>query len=242
MSKDTVNLPAVIPSGFGEIGGVLPESTRTPYVSFIYAKSKNYSTFLQQIPDLKEGEPVLVRPEPHIPVILRPFRYFLLSCTQYWGDFNKSTGALVRSSAVKQPAPFKETVEALILVIHEGKLVPACVRFKATTCPAWAPAKRAFEASKLASWAKLSPDHAFTAKIPQPWARFVTSANRTLKPNRETQELYPTMEAVSNPTSASELDHVVNFFQDAKGLKTLADVQAEYIKHLAEAKKKEVQA
>ena len=81
-----------------------------------------------------------------------------------------------------------------------------------------------------------------TAKIPQTWARFVTSANRTLKPNRETQELYPTMEAVSNPTSASELDHVVNFFQDAKGLKTLADVQAEYIKHLAEAKKKEVQA
>ncbi len=239
MSKD-INLPAVIPSGFGEIGGVLPEHTRTPYVSFVYAKSKNYSTTLQQIPDLKEGEPVLFLPAPAVPTVLRPFRYFLLSCSQYWGDFNKSNGCLIRSSAVKQPAPFKETVEALILVVHDGKLVPACTRFKATTCPAWAPAKRAFDASKLPSWAKLSPDHAFTAKIPHPWARFVTSANRTLKPNRETQELYPTMEAVSNPTTASELDHVVSFFQDAKGLALLAEVQKEYVKHLEESKKKEV--
>src|SRR5579859_4100520 len=147
--KTVLYLPAAIPSGFGEITGVLREQTRTPYVAFVYAKSKSYGVVLSHQSDLLEGEPVLFQASPTEPAVLRPLRYFLYSCVQYWGDFNKTTGDLIRSSANEEPAPFKETVEALVFVIHDNKLIPACIRFKATSSPAWAPARSEEHTSEL---------------------------------------------------------------------------------------------
>ena len=52
--SEKVNLPA-LPSGFGPMVGVTSEQTRTPYVSFIYAKSKSYPFVLGVIKDLRGG-------------------------------------------------------------------------------------------------------------------------------------------------------------------------------------------
>jgi hypothetical protein len=238
MSKDTPNLPsAPIPSGFGQVSVVLPEQTRTPYVGFIYAKTNGYNVFLQKISDLREGEPVLVLPAPADPRVLRPFEYFLLNAVQFWATYVKTTGEMIDMSTVKQPSPYKETIEAVVLVVGERGLVPAQVRFKATTCPAVYPALRALEEAKTTAWAKKGADYVATLEIPEPWGRFVTRANRTERTNRETNERYATMEAVSNPTSAANKEKLYAFFQHKPSVELLREVQEVYTRRLLDARK-----
>ena len=238
MAKSSNTDLMTIPDGFDQLPSiVLPEQTRTPYVAFVYERSSGYGQYLKQIPDLKPGEPVLVQPSPVLPQVLRPFRYFLLAASQFWAEYDQS-GKILESVDTRTEG-FDETIETVVLVVLDKKLVPAQARFKTTTCPGIYPAIRALGEADLPSWSEKGPDYKFTLRLPKPWMRFITEASRITRPNRTTGVHYPTLEAISNPTSAANCDKIFNFRDSPESQTLLQEVITVFRKRVDAAKSKE---
>ena len=246
-AQNSTTALAVIPAGFGEIAlPSVPEGSRVPYIQFVYTKSKNYAAIIQKIPTIREGEPVLLLPEPANPIKLAPFKFFLLSASEYWGQYNQQ-GELLASSSTKPDAPnakpkWDQTIEAAVLVILDDRLVPASVRFKTTTCPAVTKSMFAASEVKTEAWGKKGPEYAFTLRCDQPRLRFTTHAVRVEKTNREKGTTYPSMEAAIHPTKGEEFTLLQAFWKDADAVQLLNDVASAYRKRVEAAKKKELVA
>jgi hypothetical protein len=249
MSKETKNLPAVIPEGFTSTPVVYTAQCTVPYVTFVNAKKKIYPALCRQLPSLREGDPVLILPDPGAPVRLSPLKYFLVGREQFWGKYN-ADGVLTHYSA-SQPdktAKFTEIMETVALVFVGPKLlVPASIRFKGAQIPGVSPATRALDEAKLPLWIKKSEEHATTAAIEVSWARFTATTNRgaereTQTPDEKGQTFrYQTLEkAAINPTDAEEYALLRSFFSADEFKKVYADVVENCKTRIADAKKKAV--
>lgn len=129
-----------------------------------------------------------------------------LTGLQHWVERSPS-GELLKFSRFPQPDPFREHVEAVVLVYLKDKVVPANITFRTTKCGA---AKTMDETLRLASdpvgWGKLSPTHQATVPIPQPFFRFFASIRLSAPRTSKRSGLpYSTLVASVFPTTSTEV-------------------------------------
>lgn len=160
--------------------------------------------------------------------------------TQYWAHKDPS-GKLLAFSRSPKPDPFREAVEAVLLVYLEEKVAPANVTFHTTKCGAAKAMSEALALASTADWGKQGPSYEATMAVKQPFLRFyadvVLSAPRNSK---KTGLPYTTLLTTVVPTGRREWDQLKALGADAN-VKNLLEMAAErYQSVIKELEAKEV--
>lgn len=164
---------------------------------------------------------------------------------QYWAH-KDGAGVLQAFSKTPKPDPFREHVEAVVLLYLPEKVVPCNVTFHTTKCGG---AKAMDETLRTAStpyWGEISAAHAATMSIPQAYLRFYAELSlndpRTpkVRPGKPAGQPYRTLNARIAPTTNVEMAQIRAFIDspDREELMRLADQR--YADVLADLALKEV--
>ena len=210
--------------------------TTPPYVVFAHPLAKVWQRILAAVPDVQEGDPVLVLPEPHRPVKLAPFRFLLIAARHYFADVD--TSGEILAATWERPEewsdPRKEHVESAVIVLLPDRAVPATARWKTTKCPA---AHRAVDAVRLAgtpAWARISADHAASMSAPDPRQRAVMTVRFDRKTSKSSGRLNIIADATVAPTSAGDAGLIKALFTDPAGTKTANAVASTFQRRVEE--------
>ena len=215
------NPGAGLPVGFGgesNIAVSAPLYQTNPYVLFVSPKGQTFAKIAQQIPDLQDGDPVLIRGDKY--TRLNPFRYYLIQAFQHFSVVD-SLGKILETTLDPETAKndkarkWAEHVETvLIVILPDGSLVPATCTFKTVKTNA---AHKSIEELKAAedidSWSERSPEHKASAVAPWPYARFVSTV--TLK--RGTSKggfAFVSANAFTRPTGLADWQALGENFKD----------------------------
>lgn len=158
---------------------------------------------------------------------------------QYWVHKKEGSGDIIAASFEERPKPFKEAVEAVILVYFEDRIVAANIQFRTTKCGA---AKTMADALKLAStpeWANESAAHKESLIVTQPFGRFFGVL--TLQPPRPGKSSglpYKPLVAEIKPTTLVEWRLFKAFAENPETAKALTDAEGRYKWRLDELQKK----
>lgn len=175
-----------------------------PYVTFAHPKrADEWNKIAAKYGQPEEGSMFLVESEQI--TALATAKLGWLCHKQYWALANPA-GEVQQVSLEERAHPYKEHIEAVVIVYFEDTIVPANVCFRTTKCPAAkALADTLIESSDGPTWAAKSNAHKETLILQQPFCRFfglvTMGAQRTSKssglPYRPTQ-------CTIHPTSISE--------------------------------------
>jgi hypothetical protein len=231
-----------LPVGFdgGPIAVVTPAYQPTPYVLFVSPKGQTFAKVAQQIPDLQDGDAILIRGDSY--TRLNPFRFYLVQAFQHFSIVD-SQGSITETTFDLETAKqdktrrWSEHVETVIIVIMpDGSLVPATCTFKTTKTNA---AHKAIEemraASEVVTWAERSPEHKASSFAPWPYARFVVTV--TLK--RGTSKggfAFVAANAFTRPTGLADWQALAEAFKDDKFKKLCEAVYDRYQDRVADIK------
>jgi hypothetical protein len=144
-----------------------------PYISFAHPRRTdewNKIAAVHGTPD--EGDMFLMKDGEIIP--LNPAKLGCICHKQYWVHMNAAGSEMLASSWVEMPDPYKEQIEAVVLVyLDDGAVCIANIQFRTTKCGA---AKTLSDALKAAAdvdtWYGKSPAHGLTKCCTFPWMRF----------------------------------------------------------------------
>lgn len=147
------------------------------YVGFYSGKGDKAGEISSALPGIPKGAAFMYDPVGGYQR-LDNFRYHPIALHQSWVK-RDSTNTPVAATKKRQDfkSELKENIEAVVLVYtNDGKLVPAITTFKSGASSAGAVASAALEeAGDAKKWGAKSPDHAFSAQIPDPRFRFVVA-------------------------------------------------------------------
>jgi len=184
----TVNLPAV----FGQPVAEIKPRFSTPYVVFAQPKAGDqWKGLLRHFPDLNDGDPVLVYPEPRKPERLSPFRCTLLHAKQYWSvvDKNQQGKELSQHAAEPDAGSLKanegvaERIYTALIVYKDGAAIPATCLAKTVKCGAFVTLNEAVKMAMTPDWARNGADYeASVAACASPFARVVAQITVSGKP------------------------------------------------------------
>ena len=227
-----------LPVGFRQaesnivVGDPLFQSTA--YVLFVSQKGDSFAKLLPKLPGLQDGDPVLVPGGVNPPVILNPFKFYLIAAWQHFSVVT-TTGEIVKSTlnpvhVKRNPgSQWNEHIET-VLVVDAGKelgLIPARCTFKTTKCRA---AFKAIQTNQQAQdpslWEKLSPEHKESLVATEAWARFVTTVTLKRMTSKSSGLAYTAADAFCTPTTLADWKRLGHFFQDEKN-KAMCDAVME---------------
>lgn len=172
-----------------------------PYVVFGHPMSPGWGKFVGSYPDAKEGQQFLVQNEKV--TRLDQFRYSLMTAKQYWAEGDQEGVKAV--SLTEKPHPFKEVIEAVVLVYLGELLIPATVQFRSVKTGAVLPAVKALEQAASPDWAKLSQAHELTLVCQKPFMRFFAEVQLgNMKTSKSSGMRYLPASCVIKPTTAVE--------------------------------------
>lgn len=192
-----------IPVAGGEIKVHKPDFEQGTFAMFFDRRSGMSPRLTAAIRDLQDGDPVLVLPEPELPIRLQPLRFSLFAAFGYFADVDQA-GTILSAGHEKTEKLNREHVEAVVFIYLPERLVPARMTFKTTKCQA---AHKAIAALKLAAepgWAKLSPEHGTSMMAPYPWSRFSVSVRTSTRTSRTSGFKYVAADADIRPTGVTE--------------------------------------
>lgn len=235
-------MPAALQAPTSVVSGLV----WAPYITFAHQSRKDEWAKLQArfgYQTVKEGQMYFIDGDEM--TALDVAKVSLVCATQHWVH-KDPVGALLGFSRNPKPDPFREHVEAVVLVYLKDRVTPANVTFRTTKCGG---AKAMSDALLLAStpdWGHLSPDHMKTMTIPQPFLRFY--ANLTLgeprtpkaRPGKPAGLPYRVLNADVRPTTEVEWKALDALSKDAN-LQNVFDLASNrYESVLAELATKEV--
>lgn len=213
-----------------------------PFVAFASTKSPAYARILMACPDVQEGDPILLAPEPAPPQKLVPFRFFLLHATQYWAQFDAQY-VLQRVTfdvqVAKGDRSLDDVIEAALLAYSpDGLLVPATCRFRTTKTGAAKAALAAYHDAQKPTWADRGADYRASMGAPDPRFRFTTTV--ILKPMTSRSSGYKYVAALGRvmPTGISDLTALKSLFEDTDRISVVDQVMDRYNARVQEAKSK----
>jgi hypothetical protein len=210
----------------------------TPYVNFMSNKGASFAKAVAHIPDLCDGEPVLIRGEPDVPIVLRPFKFYLLhdayhfSHVEETGEISESTFDTEKARAAGKY--FSEHIETVILVCLPTAIVPARCTFKTLKVKASQAAKRGLVDAGGPNWGKLSADHQATLVSPDPRFRFTTTVHLATQTFRGTGRKGVLATGVCKPTSVADWKQVADAFNDPKFCDLLKATVSRFNERMAE--------
>lgn len=226
----------------GAIVAVGPSFQTTPYVAFASSKSDSFAKYMLTNRDLQDGDPVLVRPEPLLPLKLSPFRFYLLKAVQFWAQVDGS-GQIVKTTSDKDATvgdrSWVEHIETLVLVVLPDALVPARVRFKSTKTNA---IHTAIDARRLADndeeWGNLSPDHKASLVAKDSWARFTCIVRMKPGVSKSSGFKYVAAYGAIQPTVNADWQQIVKAAMEPEFNRLLEATDSAFDSLLAEMLKK----
>lgn len=206
-----------------------------PYVVFAHNKRADEWAKLQSkfgVGGFEEHDMFLIGQEIHR---LSPAKMSLITCRQYWAESNVAGTEILRASWSEMPKPFKEHIDAVVLVYLDDKVVPANIRVRTTKCPAVkALYDELVEASKP-SWADRSPAHKETLFAPQPFMRYYGLVELgPTRTSRSTGLSYRTTVCRCSPTGVAEWKLIKEFTEREDAQKMLNDAANRFQERLNE--------
>lgn len=247
MAKQTQSLAAQsgaltqelkLPALFSAPAEPLKAMAWPPYIAFAHHKrSDEWKKILAKYGQPEEGE-MFLNIDGGV-VKLDPAKLAWVAHRQYWAQSNAAGTELIASSFVEMPRPYKEHVEAVVLVYLPERIIVANVCFRSTKCSACKPLCDALEDAKKPEWAELSPAHKETLVCQQPWMRFFGDVRLSDQKTSKTSGLpYRTLQCDIQPTSVPEW-RLLKAFQEHEGTQKAMDKAAErFVQRIAEVKAK----
>lgn len=207
-----------------------------PYVSFAHPNKKDeWAKIVGKYPQAQDGQMFFIGDGQLLH--MTTLKAGLIHCKQYWAK-SDANGKMLSTSEKELPDPFKEYIEAVLLVYLEDRIVPCNCQMRTTKCSA---GKILADALKAASnptegdpaWANMSPAHKETLICNQPYQRFYGLI--TLAPPRtgkESGKLYSTTLCTIQPTAMSEWRMQDAFFKSEDAQKRLEEAGKFYKKRI----------
>lgn len=221
--------PPALPSIFSAPAEDIKGRVWPPYVTFAHNKRKDeYAKIIGAIkrpPD--EHDMFLIDNDT---VVQLPVLKASWLVGKQWWQLGDEAGTNVTDVVYEErPRPYREIIEAVLLVYLPDRIVPANIQFRSTKCPA---GKAMFDAAKAAAdseaWAALSPAHRETIAIKEPFWRFF--GNIQVQPPRPPKgggQPYRPTSCEIVPTGVAEWRLMSEFNKDVaaaeKALKTAAE-------------------
>lgn len=208
-----------------------------PYIVFAHPKrADEWAKLVAKHGQIAEGDMFLITSEK--PYALPTAKVTWLCGRQYWAETNVAGDTLLRTSLAEAPRPFKERVEAVLLVYLEDRIVPANVLFKTVKCPAAQVLSEAYLDAQTPDWADRSSAHKETLVCSQPFMRFY--GDMSVAPPRTSKSSglpYRTTNCKISPTGVPEWRLLKAFTEDPESQKALQDAAVRF-----ESQMKEVEA
>lgn len=192
---------------------VQPTAAQTPYVVFANRKAEKWDEYKALFNDLKEGEPVLVRPSPLTPVRLTPFRFALVQGEHIWTQNETSSpyAATLASLTERRGDDWTECYEAVILIDFNGKFTPARVSARRALVGAFKTAAQMLASDgdtpplvNQEEWFARSPAHRATGKVKTLAARVLNKVTTGSATAKSTGNLYFFAKSTQEPATADE--------------------------------------
>ena len=209
----------------------LAENTAPAYVGFADNRAKLWPT-LQQA-GCEVGDIYLYIDGSIFPK--KPLEYFFLMGESF---VSKMVGAemslMFASKNINTQYEDKQIVPhyvSLLLVKHEGTLVPIRGDFRGTKSGAVEKAVRAVQASTAPEWARRSDAHKIAASFPQPFGRVLNIATTRpyiVKSGPNAGNKAFIADSQNRPTTASEIEMLLQCFQNEEWKKRLEVVHDSY--------------
>jgi hypothetical protein len=217
---------------------VVPTKVRVPYALFAQPKATDqWAELSSKLPSLQDGDQVLVYPEPDAPVQLRPMRFTMLGCQQYWVQRDGAGNQIGKASTEAKSRAEKWNEEVLasciVYVPRGGDLaaVPASCVFKTVKCPAVLSLKLQIEEAAKVTWADTSPAHKIAfAAFQKPWMRVVASVS-TNKRTSSGGYTYVGARSVCSPATPAEYGALRKMLED-DGIAKLRTLSEHYHQRL----------
>lgn len=238
MSKQSlVSVPSAI-AGIAPVPVVQDTFDRTPYVGFASVKSPKFPDWRVKCPALQDGDPVLF--DGDTLTRLTPFRFFLLTALQWWGDVTE-TGEILEATLDPEKAKtdknvFKEHGDAVVLVVFPDRLTAARASFHTAKCPALKAAIKGNEDAQSSDWGSRSAEHQMSLASPDPRFRYTTVVSlrpRTSKTGKGAGKPYVQASGVAQPITTPEMLLVTNFFKDPENGKKCGVLNAKHLERVA---------
>lgn len=141
-----------------------------PRVVFAHSKRPDEYKSIQAVdPGVVEGDMYFIHDKTIVPLPYAKFGLFVAK--QYWVSKSQA-GQVLAVSWTERPDPFREYIEAVLLVYFEDRVTPANVQFRTTKCPIAKQLSDALLEAGEPGWGDKSPAHKESLIHPQPYGRF----------------------------------------------------------------------
>lgn len=162
----------------------------------------------------------------------------MICCKQYWGESN-AAGELQRTSWEEREKPFKEHVEAVVLVYLADSVKVANIQFRSTKCPAAKILADTLIAAEGPEWAKLSASHEATMVCQQPFMRFYGEVQLAAPRTSKTSGMvYRSTTCAVKPTGIAEWKLLTELCSDPGSQQLLEAAAKRFEERMAEVAKK----
>lgn len=235
----SLSAPAMMPIVFSAPPETVKARYVPPYVVFAHGKrADEWARIIAKYPNVREHDMFLIRPESVLH--LNPAKLGLLRAKQFWAE-GDAAGNITKVSWAERPHPYKEHIEAAVLVYLESEIVIANITFRSTKCPAGKTLNDALTMAGTPDWGTLSPDHKESLICNQPFMRFyglVTVGEP--RASRTSGMPYRPANAKIVPTGPSEWRLLKELCEGESTKKALDDAAARFQYRLDEIAKKVV--
>jgi len=223
-----------------ELGGVATENevvhtdNSVPWIGFHHPKSGKFAEISATLPDLKEGDPYLCF---HGYKSLVGVRMQLLGKQyQTWQQTN-AAGALTAVVEMEGRFPFKEVIDAVVMVYLDEGIVTATIGLRGPKCRCASDFQYAAELTEAPAWAGTDKFRQQLAKMP---ARMRVAMALTMveKIDQTSGSSYHVAQGVCSPLTPDELMLFGEYTKDTEQGKKLAQVLNLFNKKVADLKAK----
>jgi hypothetical protein len=210
-----------------------------PYLFFYYGIGEGAEAAKKALPNVRKGDLVLVA-DGEYTILHSPVTVLFCTAHQHWAERVPATQQVVKASLEPQGrgSPLKEEIEALVLVLADDGLIPATWRTKSAACRGPVLALRELAAAPTPEWVAQSEAHRITAKIQQPWARFVAQIDYRLEASRSSGNEYVATDAVCHPIDPDTFAKLRDFVNASENQQRLGEAYAEHTRKVNEVKEK----
>ncbi len=167
----TIVAPLTLPGIFTAPQDDVQARFIAPYITFAHPKRADEWTKIvaKYGASVQEGQMFLV--EQKVITELPRLKCSWLCHKQFWAQ-SDTTGKVLATSLKELPKPWKEHIEAVLLVYFDDRIVPANILFRSTKCPPGVTMSEALKEASTPEWAARGQAYADTMGIPQPFMRF----------------------------------------------------------------------
>lgn len=198
------------------------------YVQFAHSQADNWRE-IQATPggnNVRNGQPVLINSHLGKIIFLAPtFEFILMEhLIQYWCDMD-STGKMIKT----YPEPERkatEFVDAAVIVLFKGDMVPASMRCRGPKTPGIKRARETLNDVDTDEWKRRGKDCLFPSTVPQlanqKWAWYINTATITsTQPKTAGGRPYETMTTEPRPITPIEAKTLINLSGTAEFVEQL---------------------